>query len=448
MVATSVLFSVLSVLATTSLAAPTAESPVVSVAVEKRGPSMKNADGSANVPTMIGQQALTQAKYFGTLKNFYKNTGSVLPGSSLSPEQLLSNTVESILEGGWGALQGLLGGNKISARATSGGVPLGDQGNTYWSGNITIGTPPQTFTVDFDTGSSDLWIDSGCTGCLAPFYTPSASSTSADQGRTFTISYGDGSSTSGEVYTDVVTAAGISVTGQAVGAANNVASTSGGGNYQGLAGMAYPNIAAEKANSLPFQMKAKGVLAANQFAFRLSQTNAELYFGGNDATKYTGSIVYTPVTSQGYWQVAMGAAVVGGKQVVTNRQAIIDSGTTLMYGPTADATAFYNGFGSGVAQPLSKFGYSGYTGYYALPCSGSTSIGLTFGGTTFSIPYSTFVQQGYVGNYNNKQYCVASLIGSDSMGLGSSWLVGDTFFQGTYVVFDMQNNRVGFAVGR
>ncbi|EER07238.1 cathepsin e, putative [Perkinsus marinus ATCC 50983] len=38
--------------------------------------------------------------------------------------------------------------------------PLIDVANTQYFGPIQIGTPPQTATVIFDTGSADMWIPS------------------------------------------------------------------------------------------------------------------------------------------------------------------------------------------------------------------------------------------------------------------------------------------------
>ena len=87
-----------------------------------------------------------------------------------------------------------------------GAVKLTDQEDDLeWTGSISIGSPAQSFTIDFDTGSSDLWVPSAqrCSGCSGKrTYNPSSSSSSQSQKGTFSIEYADGSTVSGPVYKD------------------------------------------------------------------------------------------------------------------------------------------------------------------------------------------------------------------------------------------------------
>ena len=80
------------------------------------------------------------------------------------------------------------------------------EGGEEWTGTVSIGTPAQKFTIDFDTGSSDLWIpSSSCTSSTCKSkdrYTASSSSTSSKKSGSFSIEYGDGSTVSGPIYTD------------------------------------------------------------------------------------------------------------------------------------------------------------------------------------------------------------------------------------------------------
>ncbi len=72
--------------------------------------------------------------------------------------------------------------------------------------------------MDFDTGSSDLFLPSSTCGSTCEghkAYNSSASSSSRDLGKNFTLAFGDGSSVSGEEYTDVVIVADQTVCGAA-----------------------------------------------------------------------------------------------------------------------------------------------------------------------------------------------------------------------------------------
>lgn len=75
-------------------------------------------------------------------------------------------------------------------------VPLLNSLNTAYYGNITLGTPPQSFQVVFDTGSANLWVpsvDCGSIACrLHAQYNPADSSTAQVTRNPFEIVYGTG----------------------------------------------------------------------------------------------------------------------------------------------------------------------------------------------------------------------------------------------------------------
>ncbi|KIP07065.1 hypothetical protein PHLGIDRAFT_513210, partial [Phlebiopsis gigantea 11061_1 CR5-6] len=325
-------------------------------------------------------------------------------------------------------------------RATTGVVALTDDNDgELWQGPLTIGTPAKTFTVQFDTGSSDLFVagpsctSSNCKGHA--IYNPKSSSTAVDVGKKFNLQYGSGN-VQGEQYTDTVNIVGLTATKQRLGAASQYSSSFSTANFpaDGLMGMAYQQISVYNAPPVFQTLVAQKQITAPVFSFKLSSSGAELYLGGTDSDLYTGSFTYAPVTTQGYWQVNLDSIHVNGATPLKNVASIIDTGTTLIVANATQVKQFYAAI-SGSKDASSTVG----EGYYTFPCSATENVSLTFGGKAFSIASSLF-NLGRVSS--GSKDCVGAVVGSTGL---SFWVVGDTFLQNVYSTFDLGNNRVGFA---
>ncbi|KAH8986124.1 acid protease [Lactarius akahatsu] len=313
------------------------------------------------------------------------------------------------------------------------GDPLADFGHELWYGSITVGTPPVTYTVDFDTGSSDLFLpasncDSSCSGHT--LYDPESSSTSSDVGQSFKLQYTDGSAVSGEQYTDTVTIAGFKATGQRLGAATTYSSgfQSNGFPADGLLGMAYQSLSKYGASPVFQSLVSQGQVSAPVFSFYLAESGSELYIGGTNQNHFTGSFAYMPVTTQGFWQGSFDGISVNGKTVVSRQGATIDTGTTRVIGDTKNVRAIYD------AIPGSN--YIG-SGTWTIPCDISTPVSITFS-EEFQVSASTF----NLGVLPDSSACVGGFGAVDGLG---TWIIGDVFLRNVYTTFDLGNNRVGFA---
>ncbi|KAF9234984.1 aspartic peptidase domain-containing protein [Melanogaster broomeanus] len=372
-----------------------------------------------------------------------------MPLRRRNPASLDAAELAILAKGQRDAVMAKYGGQPEQKRST--GYNLQGLDSGYY-GSLAIGTPPVSFDVLLDTGSSDLWVAGTSCGVSCDgvgLYDASASSTFTNKSTSFYIQYGQGEA-AGYIATDTVQMAGFSVSNQGFAVVD--ATTQGllTSPISGILGLAWASIAASQQTPLWQTLASSGAWDSSLFAVQLTRftndTKAQtlepggvLTMGYTNSSLYTGSIEYIDIPgTPSYWYLDLAELTVQGTSISLSGSgmAAIDTGTTNIAGPSADIAEIY------AQVPGSSPMTGSWEGYYQFPCSTEVSVTFSFGGTTWSMSAADFSYAPI-----SSSQCIGAFFAISTGGSSASpsWVIGDAFLKNVYSVFRYSPASIGFA---
>lgn len=315
-------------------------------------------------------------------------------------------------------------------------------------GKITVGSPPQDFTVVFDTGSGNLIVpgsDCNTEACQTHKRFDMAKSSTArrvncdgsdvgdaSEADEITITFGTGR-ISGVCMKDQICVGAACSVGGFISSLDETSQPFAAFAFDGVLGLALTSMAQSEAFSVMSRMEAGSSLRKPLFSVFLSDSSdetSEVTFGAVKQEHMASELFWVDVTgTAGYWEVRITDITVNGEaqSLCEDCRVAVDTGTSQLAGPSEL-----------MGQLRSKVNVrSDCSNYDSLP-----QLGFIIGGRILNLAPPDYVDKTTVG-------CTISMMDLDvPPPAGPLFVFGIPFLQKYYTVYDAVNSRVGFAVAK
>ncbi|KAL8680552.1 MAG: hypothetical protein Q9186_003243 [Xanthomendoza sp. 1 TL-2023] len=331
-------------------------------------------------------------------------------------------------------------------------VALTNEGPFYMA-NISLGTPPQEFSVLMDTGSSDLWVNAASsTKCNKLWlescteyglYDANASSTYTYLASDFWINYADNNRASGDYASDTALFGEHELTNLQFGVGYKTSQE------MGVLGIGYTTVEAKRLwahqasyPNLPQLLVDQGVIHSNAYSLWLDDKDANagtILFGGVDTEKFHGTLQTLPIPQSEGRPLELCLTLSGLRVSGSNGSqsfaedlpatALLDSGTTLTRLPRKLTEDIFATLG---------LQHDTEEGDATIDCNMAESeevFTFVFTSVNIVVPMRELV----LGPVEDRcGFGIARSIENDTV-------LGDTFLRSAYVVYDLENNEISLA---
>ncbi|CAF3033311.1 unnamed protein product [Rotaria socialis] len=324
--------------------------------------------------------------------------------------------------------------------------------NKYWIGDLCIGTPPQCFKMIFDTGSSDLWVPStrcsteDCAGLIGRFDSSKSSTFRRLRNHTnFEIMYGGGTSVSGFMSVDSVSINGLTIERQRFSEITSV-NKKDTADISGICGLGFFSSSHGRIPPIIFNLWHQKLIDQPIVSFWLDPNlqhprGGEIFFGGVNSKLFEGEMIYANLTKRQRqdWQIHLDGIKIGGLDLCPGGcEAVIDSGTTMIIGPSLKVRHF-RAWIPNYDEKESTFNCS-----YR---SSMPNIVFIVGGKSLILTAAQYIRTTIDSKNNNDTVCYTTVQGGYGINEYDAyqWILGDAFMSYYYTTFDLGKKRIGFA---